>query len=272
MENTLEVLDLRRNEFYTRANTNLESLKVKKPVNAKECQLYLSDEDSLSATKTATTTYGIIFACLNFANPIKPGGGYRNGRSPQEEDIFLRTDCHFSLGPRNQSDILFGPGKDGDYIYDEKKTALIQGITGRVYLIDTPQICFRSNSDTNYSIYPNKEIFPFYELRAAALNFNPEIKPYVTFPNTSIEAIAQTELRIAAQLDTLIERGLRCVVLGAFGCGIFKNDPNIVANAYHKEITKRKTHFDVIVFAMAAKSKTEDNYLAFKLVFKDWKK
>ena len=141
-----------------------------------------------------------------------------------------------------------------------------------MYLIDTPQICFRSNSGTNYSIYPDKEIFPFYELRAAALNFNPEIDPYVTFPNTSIEAIAQTELRIAAQLDTLIERGIRCVVLGAFGCGIFRNDPNIVANAYYKEITKRKIHFDVIVFAMAAKSKTEDNYLAFKLVFKDWKK
>ena len=70
------------------------------------------------------------------------------------------------------------------------------------------------------------------------------------FPNDSIEAIAQTEIRIAAQLDTLIEHGIRHAVFGAFGCGVFQNDPNIVANAYYKEIEKRKHKFDVIWFAM----------------------
>jgi hypothetical protein len=257
MDNTLEELNKRRIDFYTAAANNLvEFKKLSQAVNPKECMVTVVPQDSLTATKIATTTYGMLFACLNFADSKNPGGGYRNGRHPQEEDIFLRTDCHFSLGIRGQSDILYpDPDKSNkvndDYIYDEKKTALIQGITGRVYLIDTPQICFRNNKDTNYAIYPDGEIFPFYELRAAALNFNTSIHSSVHFSNTCIETIAQTELRIAAQLDTLIERGIRYVILGAFGCGAFKNDPNIVANAYYKEITKRRTHFDVIQFAMA---------------------
>jgi hypothetical protein len=274
MENTLEELNKRRNDFYTAAANNLEKFKKSsQPVNLKECIVTVVSEDSLTATKIATTNYGMLFACLNFADSKNPGGGYRNGRNPQEEDIFLRTDCHFSLGLRGQSDILY-PDPDetnkanNDYIYDEKKTALIQGITGRVYLIDTPQICFRNNKDTNYAIYPDGEIFPFYELRAAALNFNKEIHSCVDFSNTCIEAIAQTELRIAAQLDTLIERGIRCVILGAFGCGAFKNNPNIVANAYYKEITKRRTHFNVIQFAMAETGGNNSN--VFHSVFDNW--
>ena len=43
---------------------------------------------------------------------------------------------------------------------------------------------------------------------------------------------AETRKRVAAQLDTLIEQGVRHVVLSAFGCGAFRNPADEVAAVY----------------------------------------
>ena len=40
---------------------------------------------------------GTLFASLNMANAYGPGGGYTHGMVAQEENMFRRTDCHFSL-------------------------------------------------------------------------------------------------------------------------------------------------------------------------------
>ena len=56
--------------------------------------------------------------------------------------------------------------------------------------------------------------------------------------------------RVAAQLDTLIEKGVRHAVLSAFGCGAFMNPAESVARCYRVELEARAEHSDKVVFAI----------------------
>lgn len=82
----------------------------------------------------------------------------------QEENMFRRTDCHFADAGVDRS--------TGRYRRDQSD--LINGLGGRVYL-DTaqPRVCIRgpedrARADLGYPWLPRDEVFPFYELRAAA--------------------------------------------------------------------------------------------------------
>ena len=58
--------------------------------------------------------------------------------------------------------------------------------------------------------------------------------------------------------------GIDCLVLGAFGCGAFRNDPYLVANAWHQEVDAMRRHFDLIEFAVFHMPYELDNYEAFR--------
>lgn len=81
-----------------------------------------------------------------------------------------------------------------------------------------PRVCVRGREERGlptlgYAWLPQDEIFPFYELRAAALDLR-DGSPFDK---------GEAGRRIAAQLDTLLAAGVRHAVLSAFGCGAFCN-------------------------------------------------
>ena len=61
------------------------------------CEVLVMPGDWGEVTLALTKRYGATFACLNMANARAPGGGYTDGLASQEEDMFRRSDCHFSL-------------------------------------------------------------------------------------------------------------------------------------------------------------------------------
>ncbi len=218
-----------------------------------EVQIHAGDWGDV--TLDLSRRYGKIFAVLNMANAYVPGGGYIEGASAQEENIYRRSDCHFYI-------------RDEDYDreadrYRPHMTELISGATGRVYL-DTrhPRVCIRGAEESDqpnlgYRWLEENEAFSFYELRAAAQDLR----------RGDLFDPALARSKIAAQLDTLIHAKIRHAVLGAFGCGAFRNPADEVAAIYREEIELRRDAFSIIAFAIRQMSYEAYKFIAFQRVF-----
>merc|ERR550532_2728604 len=103
-------------------------------------------------------------------------------------------------------------------------TSLLNAAGGRVYLdLERPRVCLRASENRSRA---EDEIFPFYELRAAAVDLS----------RGGRFSEPETLRRVEAQLDTLIEHGVRHAVLGAFGCGAFRNPAPAVARCYRRAL------------------------------------
>jgi hypothetical protein len=213
----------------------------------------------------ATKEFGVVFACLNMANAKCFGGGYVYGKPTQEENMFYRTDCHFScdknlMASKKQS---VENAKILQRTYNAAETALINGDDGVVFLDMTPRICIKGpevNGPDSFARLGDDEIFPFYELRSAALDLR----------KAKVSVKKQEEImrrKIKAQFNTLIQNGLRHVILSAFGCGAFLNDVRMVAKLYKEELAVVRDSFSVVIFAIYHAGYEPDNFTPFKLVF-----
>lgn len=217
-------------------------------------RVHVVDGDWGEVTHAMTKLHGSCFAALNMANAFVPGGAYVEGAAAQEENMFRRTDCHFSIGPAE-----YDAARDR---YHPQMTSLLSAENGRVYLdVEHPRVCIRgpedrTRSDLGYAWLPDAEVFPFYELRAAAQ----DLRDGSPFSETNARQ------RIAAQLDTLIDHDVRHAVLGASGCGAFMNPAQRVAELYRQEIDKRKHYFSVIAFAIFNAGYGPDNLAPFQRV------
>jgi hypothetical protein len=202
-----------------------------------------------------TREWGEVFAVLNMANAHVPGGGYVEGMVAQEENLFRRTDCHYSV-----KDEHLAPGSRDRY--SGEQVALLSGRDGRVYLdVSSPRVCIRgpedrSRPDLGYAWLPDEAVFPFVELRAAAVDRR-DGAPF------NREEMAH---RVCAQLDTLVAGGVRHVVLSAFGCGAFRNPASEVARLYRHALQARAGHFDCVAFAIFHAGYGPDNYTPFREV------
>lgn len=205
--------------------------------------------------REVTRRYGQCFAVLNMANAYVPGGAYVEGAMAQEENMYRRTDCHFYVSPPH-----YDEARDR---YHPDATRLLSAEDGRVYLdTDHPRVCIRGPEardadDLGYPWLPESEIFPFYELKAAAQDLGDGS------PFDPIKARRQ----IAAQLETLRAYGVRHAVLGAFGCGAFRNPAADVARIYREELERRAAYFDVVAFAVFHAGYGPDNYTPFAREF-----
>jgi hypothetical protein len=204
--------------------------------------------------RSVTEEFGECFAVLNMANAYIPGGAYIEGAAAQEENMFRRTDCHFSLSEQ-ESD----PIRDR---YRPVMTELLEARCGRVYLdVHAPRICVRgpersTDPDLGYRWLGAEEVFPFLELRAAAQDLR-DGRPF---------DLTEARRRIAAQFDTLEEKGVQHVVFGAFGCGAFMNPADQIAALYRDEISTRANRFRVIAFAILDVGNGPDNFGPFQRV------
>jgi uncharacterized protein (TIGR02452 family) len=54
------------------------------------------------------------------------------------------------------------------------------------------------------------------------------------------------------------------LILGAFGCGAFRNKPQVVAAAYKNVLADYRRAFKVIEFAVYCSPRDEENFLVFR--------
>ena len=238
---------------------------MKENKQIKYLKIHLKETDWGLLTHNLSQRYGKIFAVLNMANADKPGGGYYTGDAAQEENMFRRTDCHFYINRVDDVQL----SRAGVYIYTQAFTDLINGEGGRGVYIDTvyPRVCIRGPEigpiqGGGYELLPDNQIFMFYELRAAA-------KDLRNTGRDQIDNLTETHgrIRIQAQLDTLKRNNVRNVILSAFGCGVFMNNPDIIARIYAEELYIRRGSFDVVGFAIYHAGYGTENYSHFLNAF-----
>jgi hypothetical protein len=257
LRSTLDALTgaVARAEFQRLAQQNLARWRADaNDVVSRDCVRVCSG-DWGEVTSQLTAEYGQTFAVLNMANAFGPGGAYVEGAPAQEENMFRRTDCHFYLTAAEMD-----PAAER---YLPEMSDRLNAVHGRVFLdVANPRVCVRGPEDRaepnlGYPWLTHDAVFPFYELRAAAVDLR-DGRPFDP---------VEGRRRICAQLDTLVDAGVRYAVLSAFGCGAFRNPAREVASLYRAAIDTRQEHFDCVAFAIFYPGYGPDNFTPFASVF-----
>ena len=241
-------------------------------------RVLLIADDMLETAGKLTKECGTVFAVLNMANAVHPGGGFTTGAAAQEENMLRRTNIVKTFGSPG---VLKWHG-DSKVVYSNAMTRLLNATAGCVYCdhprpwpsVSDVHICVRgrenhNDDDLGYRFLKAAEIFPFYELRSAAVNVNSASGQNQAAQRGGVERTM--EQRIVAQLDTLISRKIRHVVLSAFGCGAFGNDPRVVATIYARLLQQPPytSSFDVVAFSIFYAGHGQNNAFHFQEAFKE---
>ena len=200
-------------------------------------------------------------AVLNFASATTPGGGVTFGSSAQEESLCRCSTLYNVLNTKYLMDNFYQRNRDA---YNPLNNDDI------VYAKDIV-IC---KTDTDYpSRLQEKDFVKVDVITCAAPNlrdtpsngFNVSNGEHVNINDDELYKIhlkrAKHILHIAKLNDVEI------LILGAFGCGAFRNNPKVVARAYKDALTKYQHSFLIVEFAIYARQYEEENYLAFEKMF-----
>ena len=171
-------------------------------------------------------------AVLNMASPKRPGGGVRNGARAQEECLFRCSNLATSI-----SEDFYPLNND-------------------VALYTKDAIFFKDR------YYNKMEPITVDVITIAALNLNNYPK------DDTYEPLTKDKIRLMLSLPII--NGVKNIVLGAWGCGVFDNDPSEMSNMFYDVIVNEGYYifFDNIKFAIINDhNSVGNNYTIFKNKF-----
>lgn len=196
-------------------------------------------------------------AVLNFASATSPGGGVRSGAMAQEESLCRVSTLYPCLKDKSMWEKFYSPHHASqDSLHNDD-------------IIYTPNVVVIKDDDYNMLRSP----FLVDIITCAAPNLRPNSSNSndCNIGNTahiSREDLLLLHERRARRIFTVaVQRKVEVLILGAFGCGAFRNDPNVVATAYYNVIPSFSNSFKTIEFAVYCLPNNLQNYLAFREVF-----
>jgi len=191
---------------------------------------------------------GLRPVLLNFAHGYNCGGGFEHSGGSQEEDIFRKTSLFLSLWPHRREDD--GPG------------VLARGM----WIGDFDDALARKTA-----FYPHSECGGIYSphirvVRDLAIRGRPLLSAAkaMSVPAMAVMSAAAQDVgregsfdaallreKVRTVLHLALAHGHDSVVLGAFGCGYFKNPAGTVAEIFNELLQGEfRGAFDVVVFAV----------------------
>ncbi|GAA3485220.1 TIGR02452 family protein [Streptomyces yanii] len=208
----------------------------------------VTGESSLQAARRMTGEGPGKVAVLNFASARNPGGGYLNGAQAQEEALcrssalyatLLRAPDHYAHHRAERSAFYT------DRVIHSPGVPVFRDDRGR--LLDIPfTVGFLTSPAPNAGVIRSR---------------TPEEAPRIP---AALASRAERVLEVAAV------RGYRRLVLGAWGCGVFRNDPAQVARAFRELLTdggRFAGHFEQIVFGILDRGPESATRTAFARAF-----
>ncbi|MFH9547985.1 TIGR02452 family protein [Streptomyces sp. NPDC017435] len=206
----------------------------------------VTGESSLEAARRLARSGPV--AVLNFASARNPGGGYLNGAQAQEEAL-----CRASA--------LYTCLLEAREFYDHHRAHRDPFYTDRV--IHSPAVpVFRDDRGRLLD-----EPYGAGFLTSAAPNAGVVLR---TAPQRASEIPRALAVRAGRVLETAAAHGYRRLVLGAWGCGVFRNDPAQVAGAFRALLGlggRFERTFDHVVFGVLDRTPGSAVLGAFRTAF-----
>lgn len=192
---------------------------------------------------------------LNLANPVNPGGGVRRGARAQEEDLCRKSSLLLSLEGREAR---------GYYEYNRS----LDTYMGSDAIIINPNV--EIIKDEKGNLLEDTVLVSVMTCAAPMLTYGMEGMSQEQYEKMVYQRITGM-LKVAAYL------GYEVLVLGAFGCGAFRNDAHIVSDLFYKALKefdydgmKAKDFFRRIDFAVMDHSPSQYNFNEFSRNFNDF--
>lgn len=172
--------------------------------------------------------------CLNFASAKNPGGGFINGAEAQEESL-ARTSALYETQLQAQDYYKIHRAMESCFYTDmmiySPKVPVFRKDKGE--LLPKPVLCnFITSPAVNAGVVKRQE------------------------PERADEIFGAMDVRTDKMLALSLKQGNETLILGAWGCGVFRNDPSEIADLFKKYLHgKYKNKFKRVVFAILTKKK-----------------
>ncbi len=190
---------------------------------------------------------GEPIALLNFASARNPGGGFLNGAKAQEEDLCRCSGLYPCLLTRMEY-----------YEANRQQDSLIY----TDHLIFSPQVPFFKIRGTGDLL---AEPFQVSVITAPAPNTGPFLKRH---PGEEAQLEAAFLRRWESVIAVCRDQSVSHLLLGAWGCGAFRGDPEMAARTAKLAIQRQAAGMKRIVFAIPGKGRqSKANLDAFRQVF-----
>ncbi|MFG0216985.1 TIGR02452 family protein [Brevibacillus porteri] len=205
----------------------------------------VTSESSLDAAKRLVVHEKRADAvCLNFASAKNPGGGFLGGSQAQEESLARSSGLYPCIVQMQEM-----------YTYHRQL-----------------KTCFYSD----YMIYSPR--VPVLRDQSDQLLHDPYHLSFVTAPAVNAGVVREREPENIAKIGPVMKERIRkilraaaihnhrTIILGAYGCGVFRNKSEDVADYFATVLIEEQYAqlFDHIVFAVYDNSARQENLRAFK--------
>ncbi|WP_414619742.1 TIGR02452 family protein [Calothrix sp. CCY 0018] len=215
--------------------------------NQNQIEFKINNETTLDAANRLVNQESFDkVLCLNFASAKNPGGGFLNGSQAQEESLARATGLYPCI---SQMTKMYEKNRNYDsclYLDD---------------MIYSPQVpVIRDDYDRLLDKPFSISILTVPAVNAGAVRKNGKKQEINKIESTMLQRTEKL-LSVAAVND------YKVLVLGAWGCGVFKNNPNDVARYFHYHLVENPKFnglFEKVVFAVLDNTKDESVVGAFR--------
>lgn len=230
-----------------------DKIELPAPFYTEKAQVVVS---RLRSFEAAARYPGQKVAVLNFASSTSPGGGVETGAAAQEECLCRVSTLYPCLKAQAAWNNFYGPHRaapnplhNDDIIYTQNVVVL---------------------KDDYYNVLPSPFRVDVITCAAPNLRESPSNR-YNRHDGDAVhispEKLLELHLKRARKiLSAAAANGAEVLILGAFGCGAFRNDPEVVAAAYHQVLPQFLNHFKTIEFAVYCTPRDQRNYDAFIII------
>ena len=223
----------------------------------KPARIIVSKKRTFEAA-SAYTGKGDKLCVLNFASASNPGGGVVNGSSAQEEALCRVSTLYFTLDTDENWKRFYKPHRiSRDPIHNDD-------------ILYTPDIVVFKTDTSTPGQMPESDWFNCDVITCAAPNLreNP-VSRYNSGEGSERLLLSDTELagvhrkRDRRIFDAAVQNKVDVLVLGAFGCGAFRNSPAVVADVMLTLAKEYEHAFKTIEFAVYCPPFDDTNYRIF---------